>query len=105
MIWLLKYWRPLLLISGIAAAFIAGWVQAGRQCRAEALQAKVTSLQNQLDISRKVQDSAVARSAEREKEKEELERQVEDYETALANRIDPSCALSVDDARRLQQIK
>lgn len=105
MIWLLKYWRPLLLLVAIAGAYFAGHDQAGRQCRAAALQAEVSSLKNQLDVSRKVQDSAVVRSMAREAENTALTAKVEEYETELESRSDPACVLSPADARRLQDIQ
>lgn len=105
MICLLKYWRPLLLLAAIAGAFLTGWVQAGRQCRAEQLQAQVSSLKKQLDISRKAHDDAVVRSMAREAENATLIKEVESYEDELESRSDPACLLSPDDARRLLEIQ
>lgn len=105
MMGLLKYWRQIVLILAVSGAYLAGRVHEGRACKADLLQAQIQSLQDQLEMNRKVQEAAVFRSAIREQEKEVLAAKVEDYESELESRAEPSCILSAGDAERLHTIR
>lgn len=105
MIRLLKHWRPIAAIALLLGAYAVGRYHQSRFCKADQLQSEVQSLEDQIEISRKVRDLAVHRSIDRQKETEALTAKVESYEDELENRSDPACLLSPADARRLQDIQ
>ncbi len=93
----------LIALSVLGYAYSKGYGDASAKCEAEALRAKIATLERDLDISRKAELRAREQEAAAEAREDALNERLTSYETGLGTAPDV-CLLSPADADGLRKL-
>lgn len=97
-------WLPLAGIAGLltlTGAYWKGHWDAAQNCREAELRAKIASLERDITAEKDARSFEAAQVLELEAQRQQLAKEVADYEAALSVRPEPNCALTDDDIDRL----
>lgn len=97
-------WVPLAGLAGVIAmggAYVKGRMDAAQNCRDAELKAVIASMQRDIAAADQAKQLEASQQAELEADRQRLQKEVADYETALAMRPEPACTLGPDDIDRL----
>ncbi|MEN6306070.1 MAG: hypothetical protein ABFD96_25315 [Armatimonadia bacterium] len=87
--------------SVVGAAYLKGRMDSAGNCREAQLQAELATLQRDMAALKAADQIEAMLNADLEAERQKLEKEVADYEAALAARPDSACRLTPDDVGRL----
>lgn len=97
-------WLPLAGIAGVvmlAGAYFKGYSDAAQNCREAELRARIASLERDISAEKDARSLEAAQVLELEAQRQQLAKEIADYEAALRTRPEPNCTLSPDDVRSL----
>ena len=97
-------WLPVAGIAGLLAltgAYWKGHWDAAQNCREAELRAKIASLERDISAEKDARSLEAAQLLELEGQRQQLAKEIADYEAALRTRPEPRCTLTDDDIGRL----
>lgn len=98
-------WLPIAGIVGalaLAGAYFKGHSDAAQNCREAELRAQIAALERDVAAAEAAHRLEVAQTKELEAQRQQLAKEVADYEAALKVRPEPACTLTDDDIGRMR---
>lgn len=98
-------WLPLAGIAGavmLAGAYWKGHSDAAQNCREAELRAEIAALKRDVAAAEAAHRLEAAQTKELEAQRQQLAKEVADYEAALKVRPEPACTLTDDDIGRMR---